>query len=45
VSGLTLNYDPGRGLTYVGCLLIVAGIFLAYFIRFLPFARSDADRR
>lgn len=34
-SGLTLNYDPGRGLTYVGCLLIVAGIFVAYFVRFV----------
>jgi hypothetical protein len=34
VSGLTLNYDPGRGLTYLGCLLVVAGIFVAYFVRF-----------
>ncbi len=33
-SGFTLNYDPGRGLTYMGCLLIVAGIFVAYFVRF-----------
>ena len=33
-SGLTLNNDPGRGLTYVGCLLVVAGIFVAYFVRF-----------
>jgi len=33
ISGFTLNYDPGRGLTYVGCLLIVAGIFVAYFVR------------
>ena len=32
-SGFTLNYDPGRGLTYVGCLLVVAGIFVAYFVR------------
>jgi hypothetical protein len=36
VSGLSLNDDPGRGLTYVGCLLVVAGIFVAYFIRFAP---------
>ncbi len=35
LSGFTLNYDPGRGLTYVGCLLIVAGIFVAYFVRFV----------
>ena len=34
LSGFRLNYDPGRGLTYVGCLLIVAGIFVAYFVRF-----------
>ena len=33
VSGFSLNNDPGRGLTYVGCLLVVAGIFAAYFIR------------
>jgi len=33
ISGFTLNYDPGRGLTYVGCLLIVVGIFVAYFVR------------
>ena len=33
ISGFTLNYDPGRGLTYVGCLLVVAGIFVAYFVR------------
>ncbi len=35
VSGFTLNYDPGRGLIYVGCLLVVAGIFVAYFVRFV----------
>jgi hypothetical protein len=34
LTGFTLNNDPGRGLTYVGCLLIVAGIFAAYFVRF-----------
>jgi hypothetical protein len=42
LSGFTLNYDPGRGLTYVGCLLIVAGIFVAYFVRFaIPSRRSS----
>ena len=35
LSGFRLNYDPGRGLTYMGCLLIVAGIFVAYFVRFV----------
>ena len=33
LSGFTLNYDPGRGVTYIGCLLIVGGIFIAYFVR------------
>ncbi|MEI8375704.1 MAG: hypothetical protein WCJ35_23020 [Planctomycetota bacterium] len=33
LSGFTLNYDPGRGLTYMGCLLICAGIVVAYFVR------------
>jgi len=41
LSGLTLNYDPGRGLTYVGCLLVVAGIFVAYFVRFAIPRRSS----
>ncbi len=40
VSGLSLNDDPGRGLTYVGCLLVVAGIFVAYFVRFVTPRRS-----
>ena len=33
LSVLTINHDPGRGLTYLGCLLVVAGIFVAYFGR------------
>ena len=40
VSGLSLNDDPGRGLTYLGCLMVVAGIFVAYFVRFAPPKRS-----
>jgi hypothetical protein len=40
VSGLSLNDDPGRGVTYVGCLMIVAGIFVAYFVRIPPPRRS-----
>ena len=31
LSIFTINHDPGRGLTYLGCLLVVAGIFVAYF--------------
>jgi hypothetical protein len=42
-SGFSLNYDPGRGLTYVGCLLIVAGIFIAYFVRFAPGRSKPRD--
>ena len=42
MTGFTLNYDPGRGVTYVGCLLIVAGIFVAYFVRFVGPGRNPA---
>ena len=41
VSGLSLNDDPGRGLTYVGCLLIVAGIFAAYFIKLVVLKQNN----
>ncbi len=44
LSGFTLNYDPGRGLTYVGCLLVVAGIFVAYFVRFRVIRRPQRPR-
>ncbi len=43
VSGLSLNDDPGRGVTYVGCLMIVAGIFVAYFVRFAP-GKNELER-
>ena len=33
ISYLTVNSDPGRGLKYTGCLLVVMGIFLTYFMR------------
>ena len=33
LSRLSVNYDPGRGLKYVGCLLIVAGIVIVYYLR------------
>lgn len=32
-SVLTVNYDPGRGVKYVGCLLIVAGIVTMFYMR------------
>ena len=31
-SVLSLNYDPGRGLKYLGCALIVIGIGLVYYL-------------
>jgi hypothetical protein len=33
LSRLSVNYDPGRGLKYVGCLLIVVGIVIVYYLR------------
>jgi hypothetical protein len=32
-STLTVNLDPGRGIKYVGCLLIVAGIATMFYMR------------
>ncbi len=32
-SVLTVNYDPGRGVKYVGCLLVVAGIVTMFYMR------------
>ena len=33
LSRLSVNYDPGRGLKYAGCLLIVVGIVIVYYLR------------
>lgn len=33
LSWLTVNYDPGRGLKYTGCLMIVAGIATMFYMR------------
>ncbi len=45
-SVLSMNYDPGRGLKYLGCLLIVVGIGIVYYLRRLaagkPLAVSHA---
>ena len=45
ISWLTANYDPGRGLKYLGSLLMTAGIAVmfymrAYFFRRVPQARA-----
>lgn len=33
VSTLTVNYDPGRGLKYLGSLLIVAGVVVMFYMK------------
>jgi len=33
LSRLSVNYDPGRGLKYAGCFLVVAGIAMLYYMR------------
>ena len=33
LSQLTVNYDPGRSLKYAGCLLVIMGIAVVYFVR------------
>lgn len=38
-SILSVNYDPGRGLKYLGCLMISAGILLTYYVRFRSYPR------
>lgn len=43
LSILTVNYDPGRGVKYLGCMLIVAGIVTMFYMRayfFKPQARA-----
>jgi ABC-type transport system involved in cytochrome c biogenesis permease subunit len=43
-SVLTVNYDPGRGLKYFGCLLIVAGIATMFYMRAYFFRPVSATR-
>ena len=33
ISVLTMRYDPGRPVKYAGCLFIVGGIFLMFYMR------------
>ena len=42
LSILSVNYDPGRGLKYFGCLLIVAGIGTMFYMRAYFFGRRPA---
>ena len=38
-SVLSVNYDPGRGIKYTGCLLVVAGIVTVFYMRAYLFRR------
>ncbi|MBX7073728.1 MAG: cytochrome c biogenesis protein ResB [Pirellulales bacterium] len=43
-STLTVNYDPGRGVKYLGSLLVVAGIVTMFYMRayfFKPVQRAE----
>jgi len=41
-SVLTVNYDPGRGIRSAGCLLVVLGIGLMFYMRAYFFKRTPA---
>jgi ABC-type transport system involved in cytochrome c biogenesis permease subunit len=43
-SVLSVNYDPGRGLKYFGCLLVVAGIATMFYMRAYFFRPANATR-
>lgn len=43
VSVLSANYDPGRGLKYAGSLLVVAGVFVVFYMKAYFFARRPAE--
>ncbi len=42
LSWLTFNYDPGRGLKYFGCLLIVVGLSVVFYMRAYFFRRRGS---
>ncbi len=44
-SVLTVNYDPGRGMKYIGCLLVIGGIATMFYMRayfFKPAGKAKA---
>lgn len=43
ISILTVNYDPGRGVKYVGCGLIVLGIVTMFYMRAYFFTGKPRD--
>lgn len=44
LSWLTVNYDPGRGLKYAGCLLICVGFTIVFYIKTYLFRRRTAGQ-
>lgn len=45
-SVLTVNYDPGRGVKYAGCLLVIGGIATMFYMRayfFKPAGKAKAQ--
>jgi hypothetical protein len=42
ISVLSVNYDPGRGLKYSGCLLICAGVATMFYMRAYFFKRRPS---
>jgi hypothetical protein len=44
LSWLTVNYDPGRGLKYFGCMMIVAGIATMFYMKAYFFTRRSSGR-
>jgi hypothetical protein len=45
ISILTVNYDPGRGIKYVGCGLVVAGILTMFYMRAYFFTRPSQEAK
>jgi hypothetical protein len=43
-SVLTVNYDPGRWLKYIGCLLIVLGSILLFYFKKIGRMIPDAEK-
>lgn len=44
-SVLTVNFDPGRGVKYLGCLLVVAGIATMFYMRAYFFKRPTVPAK
>lgn len=43
MSSLAVNYDPGRGLKYLGSLMVIAGIATMYYMKAYFFKRRRAS--